>query len=42
MKTLVDTEEKAVFVRSYLRLRNGKWQEVSCHYRKPRRKRGCN
>jgi hypothetical protein len=30
--------EKTVFVRSYLRLRLGKWQTVKSHFRKPRRK----
>jgi hypothetical protein len=40
MNASTEAEEKTVFVRAYLRLRNGKWQEVSYHYRKPRRKRG--
>lgn len=35
-----NANERTVYVRSYLRLKNGKWQEVTCHYRRPRRKRG--
>jgi hypothetical protein len=34
------TGDRTVFVREYVRLRNGKWQVVTCHFRKPRRKRG--
>lgn len=30
-----DDAEKTVYVRSYLRLRNGKWEDVSSHYRRP-------
>lgn len=32
--------EKTVFVREYLRFRNGKWEDVTSHFRRPRRKRG--
>lgn len=35
-------EEKTVFVRDYLRFRNGKWEDVSSHFRRPRRKRADN
>jgi len=32
-------EEKTVFVNEYLRCRNGKWEVVPSHFRKPRRKK---
>lgn len=28
-------EEKTVYVRSYLRFRYGKWEDVTSHFRKP-------
>lgn len=31
--------EKTVFVNEYLRCRNGKWEVVASHFRKPRRKK---
>jgi hypothetical protein len=31
--------ERTVFVREYVRLRNGKWQVVACHFRRPRQER---
>ena len=33
-------DEKTVFVREYLRCRNGKWEQVRSHFRRPRRNRG--
>ncbi len=33
-------EAKTVEVREYLRCRNGKWEQVRSHNRRPRRKRG--
>jgi hypothetical protein len=32
-------DEKTVFIRDYLRCRNGKWEEISSHFRRPRHKR---
>jgi hypothetical protein len=32
-------EAKTVEVREYLRCRNGKWEVVTSHFRKPRRKK---
>lgn len=29
---------KTVFVREYLRLRNGRWETVKSHFRRPRRR----
>lgn len=34
-----DDGEKTVFVREYLRCRNGKWETIASHFRRPRRKR---
>lgn len=31
----VTTDGKTVFVREYLRLRHGKWEDVTSHFRKP-------
>ena len=31
--------DRTVFVREYVRFLNGKWQVVTCHFRKPRRKK---
>jgi hypothetical protein len=34
-----DAEAKTVSIREYLRCRNGKWEHVRSHLRRPRRKR---
>ena len=34
------TGEKTVYVREYHRFKNGKWEVVTSHFRKPRSKRG--
>jgi hypothetical protein len=31
-------EEKTVFVREYLRCRNGKWECIRSHFRRPRQR----
>jgi hypothetical protein len=40
MKRQTDDPEKTVYVNGYLRCRNGRWEDVSPHFRRPRRKRG--
>lgn len=33
-----EAEGRTVFVREYLRLRNGRWETVRSHFRRPRRR----
>lgn len=35
MPNFADGADKTVYVRSYLRFRNGKWEDVTSHFRKP-------
>lgn len=33
-----EAEDRTVLVREYLRLRNGRWETVRSHFRRPRRR----
>ena len=34
------TGDRTVFVREYVRFKNGKWETVASHFRRPRSQRG--
>jgi hypothetical protein len=33
-------DDRTVYVREYLRLKNGRWETVKAHFRRPRRANG--